>query len=90
MHGPDGPLSRRQLFPALAGAVSLAAAFSVPRSERAQAQSKTDQKTAKYQGHPTTGKVARRATISARRNPASSLTATSRRNGWCSFFAKKA
>ena len=53
---PDGPLSRRQLFPTLVGAVSIAAAaISLARSNIADAQSKTDKKTAKYQDHPNNG-----------------------------------
>lgn len=81
-------LSRRRLLPALAGSFSFivaATSFAV----EAEAQSKTDKKTAKYQDHP--NKDQHCAICNFFRPPKSCqlVQGDISPNGWCSFFAKK-
>ncbi len=68
----DVPMSRRQLFPAFAGAMLvIAAAISLGTSEAAYAQSKTDKKTQSIRTIRTTAKAARSAASSCRQSHAS-------------------
>ncbi|HEX5508486.1 MAG TPA: high-potential iron-sulfur protein [Pseudolabrys sp.] len=85
------PISRRALFPAAIGAVAaLSVALSLSDSEVADAQSKVDKKTAKYQDHP--NKDQHCAVCRFFRPPKSCqlVQGDISPNGWCSFFAKKA
>ena len=85
----EGHLSRRRLLPVLAGSLSLVVATS-SFVVSAEAQSKTDKKTAKYQDHP--NKDQHCAVCNYFRPPKSCqlVDGDVSPNGWCSFFAKKA
>jgi len=86
-----GALSRRQLFPTLVGAgTAVAAAISLAQSDMAVAQSKTDQKTAKYQDHPNNGQSCAQCNFFRPPNSCQLVDGNISPNGWCSFFAKKA
>ena len=86
-HGPDGPVSRRQVFPTLIGAAGVVISLA---SEATAAQPKVDQRTAKYQDYPKNGLSCTQCSAfhppSACQRVAGGVSA----NGWCNFFAKKA
>jgi High potential iron-sulfur protein len=87
---PDGPISRRELFPAVVGfAAIVAAAVSLAKSQPAQAQSKTDKKTAKYQVHPNKGQACAQCRYFQPPNACQLVAGDISPAGWCSFFAKK-
>jgi len=87
---PDGPLSRRQLFPTAIGAVSIAAAaISLGRSSLAVAQSKVTQATAKYQNHPKDGQSCADCNFFRPPRACQLVEGDVSPNGWCSFYAKK-
>ncbi len=87
---PDGPLSRRELFPTLIGAVTIvAAAMSLASGNMAAAQSKTDQKTAKYQDHPNNGQSCSLCNFFRPPKSCQLVDGDISPTGWCSFFAKK-
>jgi hypothetical protein len=88
-HGPQGPLSRRQLFPTIVGAISVVAAV-LAKSNLANAQSKTDKKTAKYQDHPNNGKSCSQCNYFRPPKSCQLVAGDISPNGWCSFFLKKA
>jgi len=87
---PDGPLSRRQLFPTLlGGGAVVAAAVSLAKSRMAAAQSKTSQKVAKYQDHPNKGAQCSDCRFFLPPKSCQLVEGDISANGWCSFFAKK-
>jgi hypothetical protein len=87
---PDAALSRRQLFPAVAGVAALvAAAVSLAETGVAQAQSKTDKKTAKYQDHPNKGQACVQCRYFLPPKACQLVEGDISPAGWCSFFAKK-
>jgi hypothetical protein len=87
---PDGPLSRRQLFPTvIGGAAILAAAISLGRSEVAQAQSKATKTAAKYQDHPNGGNSCAICNYFRPPHACELVAGNISSNGWCSFFLKK-
>jgi hypothetical protein len=81
-------LSRRGLFPALAGAAG--ALFILLGARRAAAQPKTPKKIAKYQDHPNKGQSCSQCKYF--RPPASCQLVAGKifPTGWCIYFAKKA
>ncbi len=88
--GRGGALSRRQLFPKLVGAVTIAAAVSsLARSDSAAAQSKVDQKTAKYQDYPKNGQSCAQCNFFRPPKSCQLVAGGISANGWCSYFAKK-
>jgi hypothetical protein len=87
---PHGPLSRRELFPTLVGAVTIvAAAVSLAKSNMAEAQSKTDKKTAKYQDQPNNGQSCSQCNFFRPPKSCQLVDGDISPTGWCSFFAKK-
>ena len=88
---PDGPLSRRELFPTAVGAAAIvAAALAIGKGELAEAQSKTSQKTAKYQDQPNKGAQCSQCRFFQPPHACQLVSGSISPNGWCSFFAKKA
>ena len=84
------PMSRRQLFPTLLGfAVIFATALSLASSEPAEAQSKTDKNTAKYQDYPNNGRHCSDCRFFRPPKSCQLVEGDISPNGWCSFFAKK-
>jgi len=82
-------LSRRQIFPMLAAGVGIGAALSFELSRTAEAQTKTDKKTAKYQDHPNNGKSCSQCNFFRPPKSCQLVEGDISPNGWCSFWAKK-
>lgn len=80
-------LSRRHLFPTLAGAVAVVAALGVGGA--AEAQSKTPKKTAKYQDHPNNGQSCSQCNYFRPPKSCQLVEGDVSPTGWCSFFLKK-
>lgn len=84
--GPDGPLSRRQVFRALIGVAGAAISLA---SEAPAAAPKVDQRTAQYRDHPNNGLSCTQCRSfhppAACQKVAGGVSA----NGWCNLFAKK-
>ena len=90
-HVPEGPLSRRQLFPSVLGAAAIvAAALSLGKSEMATAQEKTSKKTAKYQDHPNKGDHCTLCRYFRPPHACQLVAGNISPSGWCSYFLKKA
>ncbi|HET7848664.1 MAG TPA: high-potential iron-sulfur protein [Pseudolabrys sp.] len=84
-------ISRRALFPAALGAIAmLNVALSLGYSDVAEAQSKVDKKTAKYQDHPNNGQHCAICRFFRPPKSCQLVEGDISPNGWCSFFAKKA
>ena len=89
---PDQPgLSRRRLFLTLIGSAALVGA-SLPLTgpERADAQSKTPKKVAKYQDHPKSGQQCSKCRFFLAPKSCQLVAGDISPNGWCSFYAAKA
>ena len=82
-------ISRRTLFPALAGSAAIVTVLSLGLADFAQAQSKTDKKTAKYQDHPNKGQQCSLCRFFEPPKSCQLVQGDISPNGWCSFFAKK-
>lgn len=89
VHAAAISLSRRQLFPALAGAAAIVAMLSFGAVDIAQAQAKTDKKTAKYQDHPNKGQQCAICRFFRPPKSCQLVAGDISPNGWCSYFAKK-
>ncbi len=86
----DAPVSRRQLFPTFAGAMSaIAAVITLGTSEVAYAQTKMDKKTAKYQDNPNNGQICSECRFFQPPKSCQVVDGDISPNGWCSLFAKK-
>ncbi len=86
----DEPASRRQLFPTLAGVMSvIAATISLGTGKMAYAQSKTDKKTAKYQDNPNNGQSCSQCRFFLPPKSCQLVEGDISPTGWCNFFAKK-
>lgn len=81
--------SRRQIFSMLAAGASVGAALSFGLNRPAEAQSKTDKKTAKYQDHPNSGKSCAQCNFFRPPKSCQLVDGDISPNGWCSFWAKK-
>jgi hypothetical protein len=88
-HPIAAPMSRRRLFPTLLGFAVVAATALSRGSETAEAQSKTDKKTAKYQDHPNKGQQCAICKYFQPPKSCQLVEGDISPNGWCSFFAKK-
>lgn len=87
---PDGPLSRRQLFPTvIGGAAVLAAAISLGKSQMAEAQQKVSKQTAKYQDQPKNGQQCSTCNFFRPPKACQLVDGDISPNGWCAFYAKK-
>lgn len=74
----------------LAGSMAIiGAALSLGTGDVAEAQSKTDQKTAKYQDHPNNGNSCSICNYFRPPHSCQLVDGTISPTGWCSFFAKK-
>jgi len=82
-------LSRRELFPALAAGAAIGATLSFGLSRMAEAQTKTDQKTAKYQDHPHNGLSCEQCNFFRPPKSCQLVDGDISPNGWCMFWAKK-
>ena len=85
-----GRLSRRRLLSNFSGSVAVLGAALVIRSTHvAEAQSKTDKKTAKYQDHPNKGQDCNHCSYFRPPHSCQLVEGQISPHGWCSFFAKK-
>jgi len=85
-----GHPSRRDMIVVLTGSMAIAGvALSFGKNDIAEAQSKTDQKTAKYQDHPNSGNSCSICNYFRPPHSCQLVDGTISPNGWCSFFAKK-
>lgn len=85
----SGRLSRREFFPALAAGAAIGATLSFGLSRMAEAQSKTDKKTAKYQDRPKNGQNCAQCNFFRPPKSCQLVEGDISPNGWCSFWAKK-
>lgn len=84
-------LSRRHVFRALLGsAAAVSAALALTGTERANAQSKTPKKVAKYQDHPKKGQQCSKCRFFLAPKSCQLVAGDISPNGWCSFYAAKA
>lgn len=81
--------SRREIFAMLAAGVTIGATFSFGLSRTAEAQGKTNQKTAKYQDHPNKGQSCAQCNFFRPPKSCQLVEGDISPNGWCSFWAKK-
>ena len=87
---PEESLSRRQLLPTIIGAIgAVTAAVSLAESNSAEAQSKVDKTTAKYQDHPNSGNSCSLCNYFRPPKSCQLVAGDISPNGWCSFFMKK-
>ena len=87
---PKKSLSRRQALPTILGAIGVVtAAISLAKSNPADAQSKVDKTTAKYQDHPNNGQSCSLCNYFRPPKSCQLVAGDISPNGWCSFFLKK-
>ena len=82
-------ISRREIFPMLAAGAGMGAALSIGLGRPAEAQGKTDKKTAKYQDHPNNGKSCAQCNFFRPPKSCQLVEGDISPTGWCSFWAKK-
>jgi High potential iron-sulfur protein len=83
-------LSRRRLLSTFAGSAAIfGTALAIGSSRVAEAQSKTDKKTAMYQDHPNKGQECVDCSYFRPPHSCQLVAGQISPQGWCSFFSKK-